>query len=135
MADILGREIKESIEKYLADPRFTEKARDPKVLERIRRDFPARSKILERRFGRVFADLEIFYHMLFDPDFDAGAETRRILAAVLIYFLNPFEYVSGGIPLVGLVDDRLVIACAAQRCREAIDRFAAAKGNKKKGTH
>jgi uncharacterized membrane protein YkvA (DUF1232 family) len=129
MTDVLGREIKTRIEEYLASPLLHSKASDPQVLKKIETDFLKKSLGLRLKLGDVFADLETFYQMLFDPDFTPDEKTRTALVAVMIYFLNPFDFIPGGIPIVGLVDDRLVIAFAAQVCRPEIDRFTTMKQN------
>jgi len=127
MADILGREIKTRIEKYLSDPPFRSKTGVPDILKRIEADFPRRAKGLRRKLGHVYGDLETFYEILFGQSFVTNEKTRNTLTAALVFFLNPFEFLPKGIPLVGLVDDRLVIACAAQLCRSEIRRFQAHK--------
>ncbi len=127
MADILGREIKTRIERYLSNPSFGSEAGAPEILKRIKIDFPRKAKGLRPRLGPVFGDLEIFYEILFEQSFDANKKTQKILTATLVFFLNPFEFLPKGIPLVGLVDGRLVIACAAQLCRSEINRFQAKK--------
>ena len=77
--------------------------------------------------GEVYSDLETFHRMLFDHSFETDEKTRQALVAALIFFLNPFDFFPGGMPLLGLVDGRLVIACAAQNCSGEIDRFAATR--------
>jgi uncharacterized membrane protein YkvA (DUF1232 family) len=127
MADILGREIKTWIERYLSDPPFRSEAGVADILKRVKVDFPQKTKGLRRKLGPVFCDLETFYEILFEQSFVVNKRTQKILTATLVFFLNPFEFLPKGIPLVGLVDDRLVIACAAQLCRSEINRFQAEK--------
>ncbi len=123
MADILSSEIKARIEKYLTNPSIQSLARDEKALQKIKMTFPTMRARLRLKLGQVHDDLDIFYTMLFDPSFALDARARTTLVAVMVYFLDPFEFIPEGIPLVGLVDDRLVIACAAQACRAEVDRF------------
>lgn len=130
MADVLGNEIKSRIEEYLASPLIQSKVSDPSVLKKIETDFLKKTLGLRLKLGDVFADLETFYNMLFDHTFTTDEKTKTALVAVMIYFLNPFDFIPGGIPIMGLVDDRFVIACAAQACRPEIDRFTAFKAKK-----
>jgi|GEM_PF-2108823 len=123
MADLLGHEIKARIEQYLTDPLLQQISADPNVLKKIESEFPLKSTRLKLTLGDVYGDLNVFYKMLFDPSFALAAGSKTALVAVLIYFLNPFDYLPRGISFVGLVEDRLVIACAAQSCRDEIDRF------------
>jgi hypothetical protein len=127
MTDLLGQEIKTRIETYLKHPHLESIVSDPAALERIRADFSRKSSALRVKLGEVYADLETFHDMVFEPSFEIGVEARRTLVAVLIFFLNPFEFFPGGMPLLGLVDGRLVIACAAQTCSGEIDRFASTR--------
>lgn len=124
MTDVLGREIKTRIEEYLSHPILQSKATDPQVLQKIEADFLKKAPGLRIKLGDVFSDLETFYRILFDKDFTPDAKTQTALVAAMVYFLNPFDFIPGGIPIVGLVDDRLVIACAAQLCRFEIDRYS-----------
>jgi len=128
MADILSGEIKARIEKYLTDPSIRSLSHDDKALQKIKTDFPAMKARLRLKLGEVCDDLETFYSMLFDASFVLDERARTTLVAVLIYFLDPFDFLPQGAPLVGLVDDRLVIACAAQACRKEIDRFSQSNG-------
>jgi len=127
MADILSGEIKARIEQYLADLRHETICSDPDALAKIRNDFQRKADLLRHKLGDVYADLETFHDMLFDPGFQIGPAEKKKLVAVMVYFLNPFGYFPGGTSLVGLVDDRLVIACAAQACHRALERFAREK--------
>lgn len=128
MADILSSEIKARIEKYLTDPSIKSLARDEKALQKIKTGFPTMKARLRLKLGEVYDDLEIFYTMLFDGSFALDEGSRTTLVAVMIYFLDPFDFIPQGAPLVGLVDERLVIACAAQACRAEIDRFTRSGG-------
>lgn len=125
MTDLLGQEIKTRIETYLKHPHLETIIADPVFLDKVRADFSRKSSALRVKLGEVYADLETFHRMVFEPAFETDEVTRRALVATLIFFLNPFDFFPGGIPLLGLVDGRLVIACAAQTCSGEIDRFAA----------
>lgn len=128
MADILSSEIKARIDKFLSDPSIQSLARDQNALQKIKTDFPTMKARLRLKLGEVCDDLEIFYSMLFDKDCNLGERSRTTIVAVMIYFLDPFDFIPQGAPLVGLVDDRLVIACAAQACRNEIDRYTRSGG-------
>ncbi len=128
MADILSSEIKARIEKYLTDPSIQSLSHDEKALQKIKTNFPAMKTRLRLKLGEVCDDLETFYSMLYDTSFALDERSRTTLVAVMIYFLDPFDFLPQGAPLVGLVDDRLVIACAAQACRSEVDRFTSSGG-------
>lgn len=125
MADILGCKIKTRIQKFLTEPHLRDIARDQAILDKIKSDYIRKADGLRLKLGDAFSDLDTFHSMLFDSSLEMNEEIRSVLVAVMAYFLNPFDFIPGGIPLVGLVDDRLVIAIAAKICREEIAGYTA----------
>ncbi len=125
MSDILGGEIKTRIEQFLSDPGIRAKASDPDTLKKIRIEFAKKTSRLRHNLGDAYSDLETFHDMLFDETFTLDKKTAALLVAVMIFFLNPFDFIPEGIPLLGLVDDRLVIAIAARACSGELLRFCA----------
>ncbi len=123
MADILGCKIKDRIEEFLTAPEFLDISSNRAILEKINSDYLRKADGLRAKLGDAFSDLDTFHAFLFDSEREKTDRTRTVLVAVMAYFLNPFDFVPDGIPLVGLVDDRLVIALAAKICGKEIEGY------------
>ena len=90
----------------LMDEEDVERAR-----ARIERDFLGKLvRLLARLNEDVAMRLLTGYYALRDPDVPLGAKAG--FAAVLLYFLNPFDLIPDLTPVIGLLDDAGVLAGA-----------------------
>ncbi len=52
-----------------------------------------------------------------------GEDAAIVTTATLNYYLNPLDLQSLTAPLLGIIDDALLLAVAAKKCRDDLDRY------------
>jgi uncharacterized membrane protein YkvA (DUF1232 family) len=97
--------------------------------EKLRRLIDIASSKSERYYDSLLApweSLQIFFRMIHAwvvGRYCAPADSILMVVAATIYFLRPFDLVPDAIPVFGLTDDAVVIACVARANVTAISNF------------
>jgi uncharacterized membrane protein YkvA (DUF1232 family) len=105
---------------------------------RIRRLFPrAIRRLPERATGVGWLDgmieqVKLLYKMLFDRELALTWETKASIIAALDYFISPDDAVPDAIPVVGWIDDALVVMFAIHSVRAEILRYATLEARRRK---
>jgi uncharacterized membrane protein YkvA (DUF1232 family) len=116
-------EIRKKIESFLDDEEVKRIVTTPSILSRIKKEYPKKSQGLKQKLGQLYPDLDLFFRMRFDPAFQLGDDAAVVAAATLNYYLNPLDVQSVSAPLLGIIDDALLLAVAAKKCRSDLDRY------------
>lgn len=84
--------------------------------------------LLNSRF-KALRDLALnvacLWEMLVDPDYTLSWRTKAGIIAALGYFISPLDTVPDAAPVVGFVDDALVVAFVAHLLSEDIKNYRA----------
>ncbi len=120
------RKLDQNIDEFTRDP-----DRAQAEAQRIKSEFArkygrAASSLLGSRF-RVVRDLAInavsLYEMLVDPDYTVPWETKASIIFALGYFVSPIDVIPDVIPVVGYLDDALVVGYVAHRLTGEIAKY------------
>ena len=99
--------------------------------ERIKAEFSAKygevaAGMLSSRFRAVrdlAANLVSLYEMLTDPDYTMTWETKALIIFALAYFVSPLDVIPDTIPVVGYLDDALLVGYVVHRMSDDIAKF------------
>ena len=79
-----------------------------------------------KRLKKYYEDVKLFFKMLkdyFDGKCDLPVMTVVAIGVALIYILNPFDVVPDVIPVVGYVDDALVLSFCLFLIEEDVENY------------
>jgi uncharacterized membrane protein YkvA (DUF1232 family) len=79
-------------------------------------------------FGRQILLLYGLLKAWWRKDFDLPWKTAAAITAALLYFLNPFDIVPDFIPVVGYLDDAVVVGACLKLIQVDLRAYAASKG-------
>lgn len=71
----------------------------------------------------LILNVRCLYEMLVDPDFTVSWETKAAIIFALGYFISPVDAIPDAIPVVGYVDDALVVAFVVHRLSDQIREY------------
>jgi uncharacterized membrane protein YkvA (DUF1232 family) len=97
--------------------------------EKLRRLIEIARRKSQRHYESLLVpweSLQIFFRMIracVAGRYCAPADSFLTVVAAVIYFLNPFDLIPDGIPVLGLMDDAAVIAFVARANLTAISNF------------
>gem|GEM_PF-898062 len=72
--------------------------------------------------------IRLLYDILFDTDFQKSSYTTKTIAAGLLYFVSPKDFLPDDIPGLGYLDDAYVIAEVWNKAFPEIQAYLAHKG-------
>ena len=56
---------------------------------------------------------------------DISAQNLRVIVAAIIYFVSPFDVIPDSVPILGNIDDAMVVRLAMESVRGELDTFMA----------
>jgi uncharacterized membrane protein YkvA (DUF1232 family) len=99
--------LEHELSKVTAEDEIRVKGRFKKKLEAVR---AALAKGGSHAVRALALNVTCLYEMLVDPDHTLPWKTKAYIVAALGYFISPFDAVPDVGPLVGLLDDALLVA-------------------------
>jgi uncharacterized membrane protein YkvA (DUF1232 family) len=75
-------------------------------------------------FRTLLVNVRMLIRMLGDRTFALAWSTKALILAALVYFVLPTDLTPDVIPIVGYVDDTLVIGWVVKRLAHEIERYA-----------
>jgi len=122
----LSSDEKADIRKKIAEARAEDEAR---VRSEFATKYGAVGKLLLSSKFKAVRDLALnvtcLYEMLVDPDYTIGWEVKAGIIVGLGYFISPVDAVPDVIPVVGYVDDALVVAYVVHLLSQDIAKYRA----------
>lgn len=91
----------------------------------------AESLLREDRWVLLGRQILLLYDMLrawWRKDFNLPWKTAAAITAALLYFINPFDIVPDFIPVVGYLDDVVVVGACLKLIQADLRAFAESKG-------
>lgn len=80
--------------------------------------------------GTLVDSLKTLWAMLTDKDYVITWETKSWILVALGYFVSPIDLIPDFIPVIGHVDDAMVVAYVVHKISEEIVRYRAARNIK-----
>src|SRR5262245_18218427 len=102
---------------------WQEQATKPGTLEQIGQQWEGFLATKGQGVKAYLADLQLAYQMLRDPQFQIDTQTKMVLIIALLYILSPIDLMPDTIPLLGLVDDVLVVGYALRQAATELGRY------------
>ena len=106
--------------------------KDVESLLNRQQEFTAKTKKVPGRLGKLVKQVGLLFDLL--GDYWKG-EYREIpygsiamVVVALVYFLSPIDLIPDAIPVIGYVDDALVVALTVQFVQEDLKEYCAFKG-------
>ena len=115
------------VEQIFDDPKWQQHAERPGILEDIGHRLDA---FLSNKSGTLksyIEDIKLAYAMVRDPDFRIERRIKIVLIIALLYLISPVDLVPDVIPVLGLLDDVVVIAYALRQAAAELERYRAFK--------
>ena len=73
----------------------------------------------------LISDVKFLYEMMCDEDYAISWETKALIIFGLGYFISPIDAIPDAIPVVGYLDDAVVVAWICNSLGEEIDEYKA----------
>ena len=73
--------------------------------------------------GTLLHNIRLLFRMLRDGNFKMELASRALIMGGLIYFLLPLDATPDYIPILGYVDDTVIIGVIIKRLSSEIDRY------------
>lgn len=73
--------------------------------------------------GERFQRLRILIGMLMDKEWDLDGDERKNVVNALAYFANPHDLIPDGVPVLGFIDDAIMVELVAQELQHEIEAY------------
>jgi uncharacterized membrane protein YkvA (DUF1232 family) len=115
------------VEQLFDDPTWKQQAQQPGTLEQIghRLDTVLSSK--SQSLQSYISDIKLAYAMLRDPGFHLDHTVKVVVIIALLYLISPVDLLPDAIPVLGLLDDLLVIGYALRQAATELERYRVLK--------
>jgi|GEM_PF-1114624 len=94
---------------------------EQRVLHQV--DRKLRKKTLIRAIPELLLNVGTLYKMVRDKSFDLSWPTRGLIVGALVYFLLPTDATPDYLPVIGFLDDTVVVGLVVKRLASEIDRY------------
>ena len=94
---------------------------EPEILRKT--ESRIRSVRLLRAAGSLVANLRLLVAMLRDGSFHLSWQTKALILSAMAHFLMPLDSVPDVIPIVGFIDDTVVVGAVIRRLNGEIERY------------
>jgi len=74
-------------------------------------------------FGSLLKNVGLLFRMLGDKQFHMTWATRGMILAALVYFVLPTDATPDFIPLIGYLDDTMIVGFVIKRLATEIERY------------
>jgi uncharacterized membrane protein YkvA (DUF1232 family) len=89
----------------------------------------AEKQAVERGVGEeLLENVKSLWSMLTDPDFTVSWETKTWIIAGLAYFISPIDAIPDVIPVVGYLDDVVIVTWVMHEISEEVTKYRRWKG-------
>ena len=113
------------VEQVFEDPTRKQQAEQPGILEQIRHRLDQKLSSKSQSLKSYIEDIKLAYAMVRDPGFRIDHTTRVVVIIALLYLISPIDLLPDAIPVLGLLDDALVIGYALKQAAAELERNAA----------
>lgn len=104
-------------------PNAQGKASEPGSIEKIGKKLDVALTSKGQGLKNYLDDLKLAYEMLKDPTFHVGKNTKITLVIALLYLISPIDLIPDSIPVIGLLDDALVVGFALKQTATELERY------------
>ncbi len=113
------------VEQVFEDPTLKQQAEQPGILEQIGHRLDQMLTSKSHSLSSYLEDIKLAYAMVRDPGFRIDYLTKIVVIIALLYLISPIDLLPDAIPVLGLLDDVLVIGYALKQAAAELERYRA----------
>ena len=94
--------------------------------KRIEKKFHKKHRSLKNSnpfIKKMLRQLILFYQMVFDRNYHFAIKSRYIMLGAMLYFIIPIDLLSDFIPVLGYVDDAVIVKMAWNTVHDEIEKY------------
>lgn len=113
------------VDQIFEDPTWKQHAEQPGILEQMGHRLDNMLTNKSQSLTSYIEDIKLAYAMVRDPGFRIDHTTRVVVIIALLYLISPIDLLPDAIPVLGLLDDALVIGYALKQAAAELERYRA----------
>jgi uncharacterized membrane protein YkvA (DUF1232 family) len=113
------------VDQVFEDPTWKQHAEQPGILEQIGHRLDNMLSSKSSSLKSYIEDIKLAYAMVRDPGFRIDHTAKVVVIIALLYLISPIDLLPDAIPVLGLLDDALVIGYALQQAAAELERYRA----------
>jgi uncharacterized membrane protein YkvA (DUF1232 family) len=102
----------------------------PEDEEKVKREYDGAEQKAEKRGAdpKLLDGVKTLWQMLRDPDYTMSWQTKAWIIFALGYFISPIDLIPDVIPVIGYLDDILVVTWVLHNLQDEVVAYRKAKG-------
>jgi uncharacterized membrane protein YkvA (DUF1232 family) len=112
-----------NVDEVFTHSQWKAQAEQPGALEQIGHKWEETLSTKGQALKRYWADLQLAYKMLRDPNFQIERGKKITMIIALLYIISPIDLIPDGIPFLGMLDDVLVAGYALKQVADELARY------------
>jgi uncharacterized membrane protein YkvA (DUF1232 family) len=111
------------VDEVFTNSQWKAQAEQPGALEQIGHTWDETLSTKGQALKTYWADLQLAYKMLRDPNFQIERSKKITVIIALLYIISPIDLIPDAIPFLGMLDDVLVAGYALKQVADELARY------------
>jgi len=111
------------VDEVFTNSQWKAQAEQPGALEQIGHKWDETLSTKGQALKTYWADLQLAYKMLRDPNFQIEHGKKITVIIALLYIISPIDLIPDAIPFLGMLDDVLVAGYALKQVADELARY------------
>jgi uncharacterized membrane protein YkvA (DUF1232 family) len=111
------------VDEVFTNSQWKAQAEQPGALEQIGHTWDETLSTKGQALKTYWADLQLAYKMLRDPNFQIEHGKKITVIIALLYIISPIDLIPDAIPFLGMLDDVLVAGYALKQVADELARY------------
>jgi uncharacterized membrane protein YkvA (DUF1232 family) len=111
------------VDEVFTNSQWKAQAEQPGALEQIGHKWDETLSTKGQALKTYWADLQLAYKMLRDPNFQIERSKKITVIIALLYIISPIDLIPDAIPFLGMLDDVLVAGYALKQVADELARY------------
>jgi uncharacterized membrane protein YkvA (DUF1232 family) len=112
-----------NVDEVFTNSQWKAQAEQPGALEQIGHKWDETLSTKGQALKTYWADLQLAYKMLRDPNFQIERSKKITVIIALLYIISPIDLIPDAIPFLGMLDDVLVAGYALKQVADELARY------------